>query len=150
MSTDGFIARETETGFSGVYHDCDAYPLGLGADLCERLVERCGRDVEEMLKSVIDEELDAGGEEALVDEAVADETECDYGYVFCKRERRDFLRVLERSREEEHEAYGLGGWREIGMIDLGWERERILAELRNAHRVAMGAAEGEPYPVPIR
>lgn len=55
MSTRSVIARKTQTGFTGVYHHWDGYPSGLGATLFELFNGQFHRDLEALLKYLIDD-----------------------------------------------------------------------------------------------
>jgi hypothetical protein len=55
MSTRGCIARKTKDGFSGVFHHWDSYPSGLGEALWKLYHKRFNKNLDEMLKSIIDE-----------------------------------------------------------------------------------------------
>lgn len=55
MSTRGAIARVTGDGFQGVYHHWDSYPSGLGATLFHLYNGHFDRDLEKMLKVLIDD-----------------------------------------------------------------------------------------------
>ena len=54
MSTRGAIARVNGDGFKGVYHHWDSYPSGLGASLMNLYQGHFNRDLEKMLKELID------------------------------------------------------------------------------------------------
>lgn len=55
MSTRGAIARAAGDSFVGVYHHWDSYPQGLGASLWELYHGHFERDLERMLRVLIDE-----------------------------------------------------------------------------------------------
>lgn len=55
MSTRSVIARPTATGFAGRYHHFDGYPSGLGAALVELYQQEFDRDLERMLKTLLDD-----------------------------------------------------------------------------------------------
>ncbi len=54
MGTRGAIARKTKTGFKGVYHHWDSYPSGLGEMLWKCYHKWFNRDINKMLKFLID------------------------------------------------------------------------------------------------
>jgi len=54
MSTRGVIARKDGNGFTGRYHHWDSYPSGLGATLMSLYQRHFNRDLEIMLKELID------------------------------------------------------------------------------------------------
>lgn len=55
MSTSGAIARKTETGWEGRYHDCDGYPIGLGKALWDLYHGHFNGDLDAMLGLLIDD-----------------------------------------------------------------------------------------------
>jgi hypothetical protein len=54
MSTNGCIARKTETGFTGVYHHFDSDPSHLGKALFQLRNGHFKKNTEDMLKVLID------------------------------------------------------------------------------------------------
>jgi len=55
MGTRGCIARVTPEGFAGRYHHCDSYPSGLGESLWRLYHGYFKQDLEDMLKTLIDD-----------------------------------------------------------------------------------------------
>ena len=55
MSTRSIIAKETENGWGGRYHHWDGYPAGVGATLYTAYNGHFEKDIEKMLKFLIDD-----------------------------------------------------------------------------------------------
>lgn len=140
MSTRSAIARQTPSGFTGVYHHWDGYPTALGNTLFSLFNGHFKRDLNAMLKYLIDEHpagwstingadftLKPGfGERSrpqcychgtrhedgnTLNESTAQGSGCEWAYVFSMADGQPIMRVLS--------SYHPTGGKMIGMFGCG-------------------------------
>jgi len=148
MSTRSVIGRRTGTGFTGVYHHWDGYPSGLGATLVGMYQGRFEKNLDALLKYVIDDhpggwstlnisesrkvpecfchdakgnKVSGNGMNAMT-EKNASGCGCEYAYVFYREGDEDRMSIFS--------SYSNDG-KMIGMFGFGDEKARwkLIAEV---------------------